>query len=1267
MDEQSVRGPARGGVGRAAACGFVATALTLSLMPSIAYATPENEGETGPNATNTQPASPQNEVGATSKAKYTYDLSKIADGTYTGTATADSHDPLNKGDAWDAESYDVTVSVTVASGKITKVAVADYGSLGDDDWERMDRAVTGYSDRKNKVDYAGVVEQLEANGSTDGVDTVSTATISSNAILAAVNSALQTAYDEQNASAGGDDNQGTTDPVEDEYAYGYAALSWSEYWAAEGVYAAGDAAASSEEDSRGETDKGAFDAVSRATTNHGLHRGSFQCDVTIYGASGAAYELASWEAGGSAFRTTDGQTIGYAKGTLTLPDGATDTLASYKVNGLKYVPVAVKAADLDAFKAQYDFVANGEELAGGYSEQQLKAYTATAAVDADTNGLKTATKSGDSFSFSAAQAGTTSGIEGAALKTADLSAMEPTLLSGDKVGSYGEFIRLDFKTGYGDLGANLQSVTWTYYGNDASCSTPLATFGTKFAADNWMHRSQGIQLGLTDSLRCQLPEGTDGTGYWKVTVHALGYADASYTFNAAAENVLTEAAPVTEETKAALQALVDEAKGLTKSSYSEESWTASALETELAESEELLAKADLSEAEASEQITHLQNALDALVKIAPEAGDYILMNIPYDEFYAAETQNNDVAVDVFTSATKNKVRTGGLAGGSYHIDNTGDAINGITYPVRVTEDAAKNIDWSQYAQITDDSSVEITVTNRGQTSTATYSGKNALFEAADYAYYLVGADEQANYKELTADADGVLSFSAIKGAEAKEISGTATLTTDTAYGDYELDFTDDLKKAIANEDGSDATVYAVVVNTTDGTGYGMRHLENIWRTTELAWCTGFTNAVHNCPTSSDHYKSMMGKTIDHVTYYTSSGVYKVDIADTYVPIKADSTLEVQAEADADAVAIAASVPFANPAYTVDGEAAAVTNGSLDISGLKPGVHTLVASDPEGKYADVSCDFVVSTTSAVAEFDGTGLVAVEGASADDLANYVGNITGVSVNGKSYAASGRGSVKVINPDGSLNLEAASNGAAIFDGYGDYEIVVTSAGYPELASTVAVEADKTSLSDAIKAAEAVTDEGSYTSASWQALQSALAEAQKVAANTSAADDEVADAASALTSAQAALVQKATDEEKEALQGVIDKVSNQAGGLNESDYTAESWKALQDALAAAQALIDDDDASASDVAAAQSALTVAYDGLTAASADDGTDGKTPAKTDDGSDSDTADDPAADDGDASGSPKTGDGVGVVAGAFATIAAAAAGAAAFARRKFMGR
>lgn len=62
----------------------------------------------------------------------------------------------------------------------------------------------------------------------------------------------------------------------------------------------------------------------------------------------------------------------------------------------------------------------------------------------------------------------------------------------------------------------------------------MASYGTKFAADNWMHKSMGIQLGLTKSLRCQLPTGYEsGAGKWNVTVYATGYQDYTFTIEAA--------------------------------------------------------------------------------------------------------------------------------------------------------------------------------------------------------------------------------------------------------------------------------------------------------------------------------------------------------------------------------------------------------------------------------------------------------------------------------------------------------------------------------------------------------------------------------------------------------------------------------------------------------------------------------------------------------------------------------------------------------------
>ena len=77
-----------------------------------------------------------------------------------------------------------------------------------------------------------------------------------------------------------------------------------------------------------------------------------------------------------------------------------------------------------------------------------------------------------------------------------------------------------------------------------------------------MHKTMGIQLGLTDSLRAKLPDGKDGTGKWTITVYALGYSDTTYTVNVAAENLPKKVELMTEKQKEQLESLRDQAKKL---------------------------------------------------------------------------------------------------------------------------------------------------------------------------------------------------------------------------------------------------------------------------------------------------------------------------------------------------------------------------------------------------------------------------------------------------------------------------------------------------------------------------------------------------------------------------------------------------------------------------------------------------------------------------------------------------------------------------------
>ena len=956
-------------------------------------------------------------------------------------------------------------------------------------------------------------------------------------------------------------------PGEDsEYSYVYVGMSWAEYWANEGVYNAGSIEASDVKDSRDEYDKGAFDTVTRATTNHGLHRGSFQCTAVIEDTEGKKHYLSHWEGKDQAVMT-DGTTYTYAKGVFTAKNGSSFTQKDYEVTGLKYVPVKIRTADLNSLKEKYTVVENGGELIGGYGENQLKSYKTIADVTANTNGLKTAEKQEDgSFAFSARTTGSYSGLKDTQLATADVT---PDVKAGDKVGSYGEFIRVDFNGNYGGLGSAMQAVEWTYYGNDDTYTNPVRVFGTKFASDNWMHKSMGIQLGLTDSLRCQLPENTNGTGYWKITIYGLGYADYSYNFEVGTENIATLKTASAEEI-AALQAKIDEAKALNRFAYTTDSWKK--MQDELEESEVLLKSENPLKSEVNEQVKHLTDAIDSLVTV-----QYVLMNIPYAEFYKAETTGNDIAVDAFTSATKNKTRTKGLAGGSYHENADGSKIDGITYAVKVDP----SVDLSKYKEVKDGDSVEITVTNRGQTTTTTLTGKDTLFENASYAYYPL-TEAPANYKEVSVDADGNLVFSEVKGQEATKVEGvTAELSTKTSYGDYELDL-DGLPEEIKSDN-----VNAVVVKTTDGTAYGMRHLENIWRGNEIAWSTGFTSEVHGCPTSSEHYKSMMGKTIDSIEYYTTNGVYTMDIADIYVPVKSETTKAEVADADIAAGKTTISVQLPDgfdPEYSVDGLDVSVEGNVLTFkaatesraaASVKPGKYTLTIKDKNKKYADVVTTFTLTTKDMPAAYDEENkkLVEAEGFDIDALKAYLGNITSVNVNGKDYAASGRGSVVIINKDGTIKTDADPFKDAVAGT--EFQITVASTGYTtpltftyKIAETPApAEVDTTALEAAIAEADNLK-EADYTADSWAAYQAALQNARTVL-EAKESQEAVNQALSTLNAAKDALV-KAEEEPVAINTASLEKAIADAKALKEADYTAESWKALQSALSDARKALE-------------------------------------------------------------------------------------------------
>lgn len=663
--------------------------------------------------------------------------------------------------------------------------------------------------------------------------------------------------------------------------------------------------------------------------------------------------------------------------------------------------------------------------------------------------------------------------------------------------------------------------------------TPDAAYSS--GNDSYFNKAYNKSKGIKTLLEGQ--PATEATiNGWKIGADGVSGATRTATAVkqaalAAIQSAAEKQDPTPVEVKTdGLQASITAAEGKNQADYTEASWTNM--------TEKLTAaKAALEAKESQEAVDAAQKALDeavAALEIKPSepetpdvtTGTYVLMNIPYDQFYAADV-NNSVKVDAFTSATKNKVRTGSLAGGSYHVDASGDEITGVTFPVKVPA----GTDLSKYTQITDDSKVSITVTNRGQESTTDYTGKDALFESASHSYYTL-SEKPSYYKELTVNEDGTFSFGATQGTVTTITEGvTAELMTDSKYGDYQLDL-DGLTDIIP----SGTAIYGVIVSTKEGSDYGMRHLENIWRVSELAWATGFTTAVHNCPTSSEHYKAMMGQHIDKVTYYTANGIYEILVGGEkglYVPVKFDTSAVAVADAELKdgETSVATTISGLtlpeefDAEYTVEGATASVKGEKLILKDVKKGAYTLTITDKSGKYAPISFGFEVYAETMPAAYNENsekpGLTKAAGATDAEFADYIKNITSVSVNGKPYAVSGRNAVKLFNDDGTLITDAAP-----FAEGDSFEIVVTATGYKDLSFVYkkaakedpAKEINTASLEKAIQSAEALK-EADYTADSWKVLQVALKNA-KSALEAKKDQTSVDNAAASLNKAIEALV---------------------------------------------------------------------------------------------------------------------------------------------------
>ena len=324
----------------------------------------------------------------------------------------------------------------------------------------------------------------------------------------------------------------------------------------------------------------------------------------------------------------------------------------------------------------------------------------------------------------------------------------------------------------------------------------------------------------------------------------------------------------------------------------------------------------------------------------PAGGAYVLMNIPYDDFYAAELGETG-SVDAVSGATL-KYANSGLAGGSYHdvdaVDNDSQVkALGATYPVYVTD--MSKLDASLEVKADTAKTIGI-VTGREKTITPTeVTGQDTLFCAPSYSWMKL-ADKPARYKTAAAAEDGSLTFGAVSGRAAAVADVTGSASYYTHHGNY--------IEVRLNGVTIDEAVNGVLVTFDDGTVTALPHVQGFWQKTQIGWA------------SAD---AVAGKTITDVKFITQNNVYTAEVN---IPVKLDGGSITAEFADANTLTVTGlPADIANPVAkvqtqvgrgetpTVIAENAAVTDGKIVTTDAAAAGTTYTVTVTSDNYADLS--------------------------------------------------------------------------------------------------------------------------------------------------------------------------------------------------------------------------------------------------------------------------------------------------------------------------
>lgn len=321
----------------------------------------------------------------------------------------------------------------------------------------------------------------------------------------------------------------------------------------------------------------------------------------------------------------------------------------------------------------------------------------------------------------------------------------------------------------------------------------------------------------------------------------------------------------------------------------------------------------------------------------------------------------------------------------------------------------------------------------------------------------------SEYKIL--NGDGTLT--ATYDTEVKHIDATTTssIANNTTYGHYQLDITDD---NLPDKNDMEGAIFEAIDNNGNVSKYALLHSDNLWfQSGHIAFAIKDNFVVHSANTLKyKQFADIEGKTITKVKYFVRGGAdleYTTNLYCKYLlnneqgftssgdTVFADNAkISFTPNVPTDSNYVLSSVTFGrttltpNVDYTYENNVLTIK----DTENTAIGTYTLTYSD--AKYANTST--TVQFTSTLKDGDVTienNQIKINGDV--PVSDYVKGITSITVNGNKL----RSSNGIFNDDGTVNFDAVIkfHGQSIipFPEDGDYNIIVTSSGYPTVSGTV------------------------------------------------------------------------------------------------------------------------------------------------------------------------------------------------------------------------